>query len=526
MSQLDEGLVSAALDTPLRRAALQDMLRRQAARNPNRTAVVDFPPTGGRRAVTYAELDARVNRIAHRWLAAGIGRGDVVAAVGPACVEFVAAYYAALRVGAMFTSFNPDATVTELAYLLGHATPALLVVGGNAGHTVADAVALASADPRRESMDDLFAATDGEPGIEPPSSTRETDTALLVYTSGTESRPKGVLLTHRSFLIATTFSWVLEGYLRPSDRFLLLAPLHTMAGVGTVTNIVSIGATAVLAPGTDAGTALQIIEAEQVTNVSQTPTFYRRLADAPGFTRDRLRSVEQCHNYGGMVQADVFEAIHARAPWIQWATYWGQSELAQLGSVGWFRELADIPGGDVRWIGKPVPHLDIRVVDEDDNDCEVGELVVRSPSVMSGYRDDPVATEAALRGGWLRTGDIVALGTDGNLFFHDRRKDMIKTGGMSVSTLEVEHVLAGHPWVAEAAVVGVPDQDWLEAVTAFVVLKDGAQVTPDELRRHCRAVLSGYKVPKAIHFIPDMPRDAQGKVRKRALRDGDVSDGH
>ena len=201
-----------------------------------------------------------------------------------------------------------------------------------------------------------------------------------------------------------------------------------------------------------------------------------------------------------------------------WATYWGQTELSQLGSIGFFRTMDDVPMRDARWIGRATPHLDIRVVDEADRDVDVGELIVRSPAVMAGYLDDEAGTDAVLRDGWLRTGDIVGIDDHQNLYFHDRRKDMIKSGGMNVSTLEVEQVLSAHPAVSEVAVIGLPDEEWSEAVTAFVVLARGVEIEPDELRSHCRAVLSPYKVPKVVHFLDALPRDAQGKLRKRELR--------
>lgn len=517
-------LPTEATDGLLRRLVIPDMLRRQAARQPRHLAIVEWTEEGARREISYGELDAAVNRVARRWIATGLRPGMVVAAFDTAKIEYVVAYYATMRCGATFTAFNPVTMASELAYFLGHARPWRVLHDGTNAHAIEQA-STEEYPVSLEPMANLLDRTPGDTGgpddddAEPVVDYTEDDIALLVYTSGTESRPKGVMVTHRAFMAATSFSWVIEGYLRAWDRFLVLAPMHTMAGLGSTTNILNTGATLVYAGSTSASHALRVIHAEKVTNMSQTPAFYRRLLTVPEFDPHHLASLEQCHTYGGLAQAAVFERLSEAVPTMTWATYWGQTELSQLGSIGYFRSIDDIPSRDARWIGRPTAHLDIRVVDDNDRDQRVGELIVRSPAVMAGYLNDPAATEATLRDGWLRTGDIVEIDEHYNLFFHDRRKDMIKTGGMNVSSLEVEQVLFAHPAVAEAAVVGLPSEEWSEEVTAFVVPNPDVDISPDELRKHCRSVLSPYKVPKTIRFMTALPRDAQGKVRKRELRD-------
>lgn len=513
--------VPAATDTHLRRSVIHDALRRRAARAPHHPAVVQWDASGQRREVAYGELDRAVNLTAHRWIADGLRRGDVVAAVGGAGVEHLVAYYAALRCGAAFTGCSAAATPPELAYFIDHARPSRIVADDGL------AVGLGGAIGAGVAVDPLSALWPSESVVlpEPHVDVSEDDIAMVVYTSGTESRPKGVMVTHRAFMVATTFSWVLEGYLRSWDRFLLLAPMHTMAGLGTATNIITTGATIVFAGSTSADVVRRVIQDEQVTNMSQTPAFYRRLLEEPGFDPGQLASLQQCHTYGGLAQPAVFERLSEMIPGMTWATYWGQTELSQLGSIGYFRSLDDVPRRDARWIGRAVPHLDVRVVDEEDRDSAVGELIVRSPAVMAGYLDDPRGTAAVTRDGWLRTGDLVEIDEHQNLFFLDRRKDVIKTGGMNVSSLEVEQVLMTHPAVVESAVVGLPDPTWSEAVTAFVVVAEGTAVDPEDLRLHCRHVLSPHKVPKAVHLVTALPRDSQGKLRKRLLRSGGTSGG-
>jgi acyl-CoA synthetase (AMP-forming)/AMP-acid ligase II len=242
------------------------------------------------------------------------------------------------------------------------------------------------------------------------------------------------------------------------------------------------------------------------------------MTQVPVFESMDVGSLRRCITYGGMVPRAMIEAWRVAAPEVMWGTYWGQSELSQLGSIGWFATLEDIPGGDPSWIGRPVPQLEIRVVDDDGNDGEVGELLCRTPSAMLGYLDDAERTEAVFADGWVHTGDLVRVDADGNLFFFDRKKDMIKTGGMNVSSVEVERVLYQHDAVMEAAVVGVPDDYWSEAVNAFVVPRPGVDVDTADVIAHCKERLAGFKVPKAVHVVDALPKDTQGKILKRELR--------
>ena len=521
------GEPSAPAENLLRRAVLGDMLARQAARQPDRAAVIVRSEDGGRRVVSYRELDRCSNRVAHGLAALGVGRGDRVAVMSRNTAEYVAIYYGILKRGAVFTPLNPSYTPAEVARQVDHSTPSVVMAGPGMAGRVRAGAARARADLRlvltdqalQEGETNLAGMLAGASDRMPDALVEESDLAMVMYTSGTESVPKGVMVTHRAMLISTTPSWAYGGYVEASDVFLLLAPVYTMAGTGTVTNLISVGATLVMIPRAEPAAVLEAIGAERVTNTSQTPTFYLRMARHPDFPDADLSSLRQAHVYGGPIPFGVVSELRRRAPEVVWATYWGQSELSQLGVFGFFRTPEEVPGRDPRWIGRPAPHVEVRVVDPGGADAEVGELWCRSPGVMEGYYRNPGATAAALRGGWLRTGDLVRADARGNLFFHDRLKDMIKTGGMNVSSAEVEEVVGAHPAVAEAAVVGVAHPEWTEAVTAAVVLGEGRSATEGELIEYCRARLAGYKTPKRVEFLTDLPVDPQGKVRKRRLRE-------
>ena len=498
--------------------SLAHAFRRQVVRNRTKVAVVEYDASGTRRSITYQVLDNLSDRVARYLVSQEVGSGEVVAAMSSNRLEAIVAYYGCLKAGATFTGINPAFTDRDLDYMIGHAAPSVVFADQkNAGRAAStDGVNVVDFD------DATLFRMETVPDEEDPFEivATENDAAMIVYTSGTESRPKGVVVHHRNFLIATTPYWLVDDSVNSSDVFLLLAPFYTMAGIGTVTNLMSIGATVVVIERVKADVALNVIERERVTNLSQTPTFFAQMAAAESLATTDLRSLRHCHTYGGPIPKTVVERFSEHAPHIVWATYWGQSELSQLGAVGLFKSLEDIPGGDLRWIGKPMSAVEVKVIDEEGEPAEVGELLCRGPAVMSGYYKDEDQTAATIVDGWLKTGDIVGIDEDSNIFFFDRKKDVIKTGGMNVSSLEVENVLKSHPDVQDAAVVGISDEYWAEAVTAFVV-----PVSPDVFDREgvldmCRKEMTAYKVPKSIVVLDELPTDGQGKVVKRKLREG------
>lgn len=528
--------LNSAQSTLLGRATLGDQLRRHAQSRAGKAAIVSYAPDGGRTVTTYGELDRGANRAAHMLLGLGVSRGDRVAVMARNRVESVIAYYGTLKIGAAYSGINVLLGAGEVAQQLAHLEPAVVVVAaeflpvvraalGETGNrpeiVVLDASDLDASDLEGKDVEachDFDRLLGSSPDTDPECDVDELDLAMIVYTSGTEAAPKGVMLPHRNYLISTApaYTWGLRCL--DDDVWLFVMPFHTIAGIGSLTSLILLGATLVLPASLAPADVLTMIRTEQITVLAQTPTFFIALADHPGFGPDAVGTIQRCLTYGGQVSPRTVDAWHRAAPMSIWGTYWGQSELTQLGSVGWFKQLEDVPGQDPTWIGKPVGHLEVRVVDAEGNEAESGELLCRTPSVMAGYYKDPEKTAAVLDGGWLHTGDIVRRDAEGNMFFLDRNKDMIKTGGYNVSSQEVERVLQAHPGVARAAVVGLPDEYWSEAVTGFVIAVDGSDLSGPELREHCKTVLAGYKVPKVITIVDELPTDPQGKLLKRELR--------
>lgn len=513
---------------PEGRATINDAIRRQALRQPTKPAVVVHGSPSAR-VVTYAELDALAASFAQGLIDLGLSVGERIAMLASNRLEYLIVCLGALKAGVSFTGVNERSQPHELEWQLRHLDPAVIVVDEqHAGVLRAIASSLNNVrayvvvgaledDAPWHSYDQLMRCHVAAP--EPDVAMDEDTIAFVSYTSGTEARPKGVVLPHRNYLISTMQSLVLDGYIGPTQRELVVKPFYTIAGFGSMTSLLLAGATIVMLNPWTLDSVLEAVASQRVTVLSQTPTFYLQLTRHPAFGQADLSSLEQCHVYGGLVSSSMLERFREVAPQVIWANYWGQSELTQLGTVGWFRTLADIPGGDPRWIGRPTAGLEIRVVGADGEAADVGELICRSPGLMRGYHRAPELTAKVIRDGWLHTGDIVRIDSQGNLFFVDRAKDVIKTGGLNVSSLEVEEALLAHPAILDAAVVGVSDEYWSEAVTAFVVTRPGDSADVEMLSGFCRDRLAHHKVPKRIHVVDMLPRDPQGKLRKAVLRE-------
>jgi acyl-CoA synthetase (AMP-forming)/AMP-acid ligase II len=519
---------------PARRATIGDLMRRNAKRFPDREALV-MPVSKAnpvRRSLTYAELNASVNRMAHALEGLGIVRGNVIATMGRNLPETVVTFWAAMKIGAVVTGVNYTFTSGEIVYQLTHSRAKALLVEDRFVEKI-DLITDPLPDLQVRIVNDTYADTSGDQWLkfsqlmadgddtEPVADVSEDDLAILPYTSGTEALPKAVMVPHRNYLVSMIPSYVTGMGLVEDDVWYYVLPFHTIAGMGMQIALLSLANTIVLPVESTPAEALDAIVDEKVTVVGQTPTFYLQVINASDFYDMDLSRLRRGITYGGTMPQSMFDAFAKVAPDLLWITLWSQSELTQTPTIGRFQSLADIPNGDVAWIGKPTSQLEVRVVDPDDNDVEPGvegELICRSPGVMLGYLNNADLTATVMRNGWLHTGDLVRRDAEGNLFFVDRQKDVIKSGGMNVSSVEVERVCYQFPGVQEIAVVGLADDYWSQAVTAFVVPRDGTSLDASELIAYCKERLAGYKVPKSVRIVASLPKDTQGKMLKRELR--------
>jgi long-chain acyl-CoA synthetase len=436
-------------------------------------------------SLTARELTARVGGAARALAARGVRPGDAVAIALPNDWRFVVALLASLKLGATATPLNPLLRADERTDILADLAPAL-------------------------AMDDVV-LEDGEW----PTVSEVHGPAVILYTSGSTGRPKGAMLGHPALEWAAR-SWagpVMD--LQATDVVLAALPLaHSLGLNGALLAPLVAGATVVLLDRFAPEAVLAAIERHRVTLLPGVATMFRRLLDTPALDRTDHSSLRLALSGA------------APCPWElaqEWRERTGVRLLRGYGMTELFRPisyLARNPSEVPESIGRPVPGVDIRVVDEDGTPLgpgEVGELLIRTPCAMDGYLGAPDATAAVLEDGWFRTGDLARIGDEGFVCIVGRRKELILRGGYSVFPQEVERVLATHAAVAEVAVIGIPDEELGEEVAAFVALRTAAMATVDELIAHCRKRLAGYKYPRRVAIVDRLPRTATGKVLKSEL---------
>jgi len=501
-----------------RQHAIGDLLRRSAARYPAKTAIVY-----GDLRQSYADLDRTVNRTANALAARGVGKGDRFAILSHNNHAFVVAYFALARLGAISVPINFMLGPGEVAYILEHSgatgmlvEEALLPVAEEAvSEQVRVRGVIGAARDGWEAIGDWMAHDDdSEPQVE----IADDDPIQLMYTSGTESRPKGATLSSRS-LISQYVTCVVDGEMSGDDVEVHALPLYHCAQLHCfLTPGIYLGATNIILPGADPAGILAAIESEKATKLFCPPTVWIGLLRHPDFDRRDLSSLRKGYYGASIMPVEVLKEIASRLPDVRLFNFYGQTEMAPVATILRPEEQLTRLGS----AGRPALNVETRIVDDEDRPLppgEVGEIVHRSPHAMLGYWNDPEKTAEAFRGGWFHSGDLGVMDADGYLTVVDRKKDMIKTGGENVASREVEEAIYQHPSVAEAAVFGVPDERWIEAVTAAVVLREGASLTEEELITFLRGRLAPFKTPKRVRFVAALPKNASGKVLKRELRE-------
>jgi fatty-acyl-CoA synthase len=497
-----------------RRHALGDLLRRSGLRDPDKTAIV----FGGLRQ-TYAELDTTVNRTANALTARGVGRGDRIALFSHNSYGFVVASVALARLGAIVVPINFMLGAGEVRYILEHsgasgmiAEDALVAVAEAAG---APALRVSIGSSSWESLDELMRFEDASA---PEVDVADDDPISITYTSGTESRPKGAVLTSRS-LIAQFISCIVDGEMSREDIEVHPMPLyHCAQSYCFLFPGLYLGATNVVLPGADPAGILAAIEAEGATKLFCPPTVWIGLLRHPDFETRDLSSLRKGYYGASAMPVEVLREIASRLPDVRLYNFYGQTEMSPMATLLRPEDQLRKAGS----AGKPAINVETRVVNDLDEPLpagEVGEIVHRSPHAMLGYWNDPEKTAETFRNGWFHSGDLGVIDDEGYLSVVDRKKDMIKSGGENVASREVEEAIYAHPAVQEVAIFGISDPRWIEAVTAAVVLRSGSGVTEAELVAFCRERLAGFKVPKYVVLVDELPKNASGKLLKRELRD-------
>jgi fatty-acyl-CoA synthase len=350
----------------------------------------------------------------------------------------------------------------------------------------------------------------------------EEDVVQLLYTTGTTAAPKGAMLTHRSFMSEYAICIAALEY-RPDDRAVDALPLYQSAQMHAVLKpLLLAGAVNYIVTGPAPEECCKTIELESINSMFAPPTVWIGFLGHPAFERYDLSRLEKLQYGASIMPTPVLEELRERLPAPRLYNCYGQSEIAPLATVLRPEEHEE---GLLASAKRPCLNVETRVVDPEMNDVlagELGEIVHRSPHLMTGYWEKPEETEEAFAGGWFHSEDLAYLDEGGYLYVVDRTKDVIKAGGVQVAGREVEEALYSHPAVSEGAVIALPDPKWVEAVSAVVALKEGKGpdgALTEELRDHARRSLASYKVPKHVFFVDDLPRNTAGKILKRELRE-------
>ncbi|WP_432122093.1 fatty acyl-CoA synthetase [Streptomyces sp. S1] len=486
------------------------VLRASARRVPDRTAL-----RYADRSWTYAELDAAVStaaavlREAHHGI--GLPQYARVATYGHNSDAYLIAFLACARAGLIHVPVNHHLTGDDLAYVLEQSDSSLVL----ADPALADRIPAGfPVKPLRDAPGSLLDALAAPEAYDTDRDAR--DLVQLLYTSGTTALPKGAMMTHLA--LAHAYASAVEALdLHEDDRPVHALPLYHSAQTHVfLLPYLAVGAENTLVDGPDPAVLFDLVEAGRADSLFAPPTVWIGLAGHPEFATRDLSALRKAYYGASIMPVPVLEGLRARLPGLRFYNCFGQSEIGPLATVLG----PDEHEGRMDSCGRPVRHVEARVVDEKGDDVPdgtPGEIVYRSPQLCKGYWNKPEETRAAFRDGWFRSGDLAVRDAEGYYTIVDRVKDVINSGGVLVASRQVEDALYTHPGVAEAAVIGLPDARWIEAVTAVVVPR--GEVTEAELLAHAREKLPRFKAPKHVHFVPELPRNASGKILKRELRD-------
>ncbi|MGQ0632440.1 MAG: AMP-binding protein [Sporichthyaceae bacterium] len=522
MSGAVEGLVN-----PIHRVNVGDALTRSAARSPGALAVAD-----GERSWTYAQFETWTNRLAHGFAARGYRRGDALGLASGNSAEFLAVYFACAKLGVVVVPINLGWRPPEVAYVLTHSRARGLVVESQLVGAMSGALAEAAqvrdvivapglgaefdpspTDRSWSVLEDLESADSSVAQFE----VADRDALTYLYTSGTTSFPKGVVGSHLAIYLES-MSGALDSGWNAAERFVAMMPMfHTAQLNAFCTPAVMVGASIRVHRGFDPAALLDAVENEGITQIFGLPMMYRAMLEHSSFAGRDLSSLRRAVYAMAPMPDELIRACIAGFN-CDFALLFGQTEMSPITTL--FRPEHQLT--HIGAVGTPLTGVQVAIMGPGGGllpTGDEGEIVYRGPSTMNGYLRNPEATDEAFAHGWFHSGDVGRFDDDGVLWFVDRYKDVIKTGGENVASIEVEKALyAADPRIAEVVVVGLPHERWTEAITAVVVLRPGETIDEAELIVALKAHLDGYKVPKAVIVVDELPKTSTGKIRKNQVR--------
>jgi fatty-acyl-CoA synthase len=481
----------------------------------------------GERQWRYRALNQAANRVANGFLAAGLAPGDRLAVYGKNSDAYVIAWLAATKAGLVHVPINFALSSDELRYMLEQSGAAGLLSDVSLAdkvNTATEGLSLVlmgtlHADQAwdADNFDVLAHATSEQNSEEPNVTVDGASIAQLLYTSGTTAAPKAAMMTHQA-LMAEYMACMVELDIKGKDAMLAALPLYHSAQMHVfLMPALLLGAPIYLLEAPLPELCLKAMADHKISSFFAPPTVWISLLRHAEFDRYDISALNKAYYGASIMPVPVLEELQQRIPGVGLYNCYGQSEIAPLATVLRPEEHAARPAS----AGRPILTVETRVVDLDLNDMphgEHGEIVHRSPQLMDGYWDKSAMTEEAFKGGWFHSGDVGYFDEAGYLYIVDRIKDVINTGGVLVASREVEEGLFKHPAVSEVAVIGQPDDKWIEAITAVVVVKEGQSVSEEELIDHAKTLMAPFKVPKRIIFSDALPKSTAGKILKRYLR--------
>lgn len=505
---------------------LGDLATRNAKRYPNKAAIV-FEEV----RLTFGELNARVNCISNALLSIGLATGDRVAFLLQNSNVFLEFFFGVAKAGMIAVPLNYRLSDRELLEVIEDSDAKLLVVGlgyeetaekiSQQSKNLENYIFISESGIGHYHFNEIIRSYSSSEPVRIPS-LDENSLAAIIYTGGTTGKSKGAMFTHRNFLESCANEIMGVGF-RADECGLLAIPLFHISIVHILCNFY-LGGTTILADRVDPKLMMETIEREKVTYTILVPTAILRLLESPDFGKYDLSTLRTIIYGGAPIPLELLKRTKKTLGDILVQVY-GMTEacgtVTCLAKEDHVLEESETHNERIGSLGRALSNTEVKIVDDFGEEVPtgtVGEIVVRGPMVMQGYWKKPEITEQAMRDGWLATGDLAMMDEDGFLYLNDRKKDMIISGGENIYSKEVENVLVSHPSILEAAVVGIPDLEWGEAVKAFVILKQGCQLNADEIIEFCKRNLANYKKPKAVEFVNSLPYTSIGKVDKVALR--------
>jgi len=508
---------------------LADVLSNSVRRYPEKLALI-FEGT----RLTYQALNERCNRLANSFSTLGVGKGDHFAILSKNCHQYFEMFFAAAKTGAVFVPVNYRLSPRELIYTINDSeskilffTKEYLPMVQNIKKDLKGVHTTICIDEKIGGIpfyEDLLAqANPSEPDT---SSIDEKDLVVIFYTSGTTGYPKGAMVTHKNRITENIHLVTDFEYIEPEDIYLNIGPLFHAGGFAVPLAHLYMGCTVVIIKEFDSKRIFELIEQERIRTFWAPPTMVQMLLDYPDRKKYNLGSIKTIAYSGSPMPMEILKKAMEFFGQNVFIQFFGATEtgptITHLSRKDHVLQGTERQLKKLRSVGKESQMVHARIADDEDRDLpfgQIGEIIVKSDAVIKGYWKKPEETQKAIKNGWYHTGDLGYMDEDRYIYIVDRKKDMIITGGENVYSAEVENVLYMHPAIAEAAVIGVPHEKWVETIKAVVVLKPGAKATEDEVIEFCKKNLASYKKPTSVEFVSDLPKTSLGKVLKTDLRE-------